>query len=196
MTLQSTTLVEPQVHLWTREEYYKLGEIGLFDQRRVELIEGVIFEMSPMGLPHANGIGQVDYALRSVFGKGWWIRIQLPLALGEHSDPEPDLAVVAGDPSHYKTGHPTMAALIVEVADTSLKYDQEDKASLYAKAGIPDYWILNLNQRRLEVRREPKPDPSQPFGFGYTQIWYFLVGDTVAPLAYPTATIPVVDLLP
>lgn len=127
---------------------------------------------------------------------GYFVSTQCPLDVGELSEPEPDVTVVAGDVRDYKDAHPTTAVLIVEIADTSLAYDRTEKASLYAKAGIADYWILNLMDRQVEVRRDPVADPMQPFGFGYTHVTILAETGFVSPLAMPQAVIAVADLLP
>jgi Uma2 family endonuclease len=189
-------LAEPQVHQWTQDEYYRMAEAGLFDGKHVELIEGRIVEMSPMGSYHRTSVILTGDVLRQVFGQGYFVSTQCPLDLGEKSEPEPDVAVIAGDVRDYKDAHPTTAVLVVEVAEASLTYDRTEKASLYAKAGIQDYWILNLIDRQLETRRTPIVDPTQPFGFGYASATILKEADFAAPLAMPQAKIAVADLLP
>ena len=186
----------PQVHQWTRDEYYKMAEAGLFEGKHVELIEGRIIEMSPMGSAHATGVSLASDRLRSVVGPGFLTRSQMPLDLGDLSEPEPDIAVVAGTARDYTKAHPKVAVLIVEVSESSLDYDRTEKASLYAAAGIPDYWVLNLVDRRLEVRRDPVPDPSELYGFGYKTVMILEAGDFVSLLAAPQSSIAVADLLP
>ncbi len=189
-------LIEPRAHLWTRSEYYRMAEAGLFEGRHVELIEGQVIEMSPMRSQHATAVALVARTLDRIFGKGHFVRWQMPLTAGETSEPEPDVAVIAGDVRDYREAHPTTAVLIVEVADTSLAYDRSEKASLYAKAGIPDYWILNLIDRQLEVRRGPGPDATPSFGFGYADVKVLPSVDSITPLSMPQATVAVSDLLP
>lgn len=186
---------EPQPRRWTRTEYHTLADMGWFRGQRVELIDGRIMVQSPQNWPHASTTDQVAEVLRDTLGAGYWVRMQLPLDLGEPSEPEPDLSAVVGKRVHY-TAHPTTAVLVVEVSDTTLRYDRSQKASLYARAGIDDYWIVNLVDRQLEVRRQPVPDSSQPFGFGYAQETVLTPADFVAPLASPQARIAVADLLP
>jgi Uma2 family endonuclease len=131
-----------------------------------------------------------------VFAEGWIVDSQLPVALDDYSEPEPDAAVVRGDPRDYREGHPTRPALIVEVAESRLAFDRREKASLYARAGITDYWVLNLVDRVVEVHREPVVEDPAPYGFGYRSITRLAPPSTVTPLAAPSAAIPVVDLLP
>jgi Uma2 family endonuclease len=120
----------------------------------------------------------------------------MPVALDDESAPEPDLAVVQGIRGAYRESHPAHAALVVEVADSSLDFDRERKGSLYARAGIQDYWIVNLVDRVLEVYRQPGPDRSAAYGWRYRSVERLALPDAVAPLAFPSARIAVADLLP
>lgn len=173
-----------------------MAEVGLFNGRRVMLIEGEVYTMSPMNEPHARGVVYALNALQAAFGDQFTVRPQLPLELGQASDPEPDLAVVAGPYKSQPRTHPATAVLIVEVADSSLAYDTGDKANLYAAAGITDYWVVDLNHSRLVVFRDPRPDATAPHGHSYYEMIYRAPGDTIAPLAAPTRPVAVVDLLP
>lgn len=196
VTAQRYVTPESKPYRWTREEYYKMGEIGLFDDKRVELIEGEVIEMSPVYSSHATSVTLTGEILREIFGKGWVVREEKLLSLGANSDPEPDIALVAGKIRDFEKAHPSTAALVIEVSDSSLSYDRTRKASLYAKAGIPDYWVLNLFDRQLEVHRRPIADSSAEFGFSYGDKMIFKEGDSVRPLAKPKASIAVADLLP
>ena len=187
------TVVEPTTRRWTREEYYRLAEMGMFHGQRVEFIDGEIIQMPAQKGPHYACISAVQDALREIFGAGCWVRTQAPLHLLGFA-PEPDVAVVVGTRRDY-ADHPESAILIVEVSDTTLTYDRTRKASLYAAAGVPDYWIVNLVARQIEVRREPVPDENTEFGFRYGAMTIVGPGQNVAPLAAPSATIPVDDLL-
>jgi Uma2 family endonuclease len=188
------TLAEPTRRLWTRDEYYRMGEMGLFLGQRVELIEGEIMVFSPQNWPHTSTVARVGEVLQRVLGAGFWVRMQFPLNLST-SDPEPDLSVVAGRLEDY-SDHPTTAVLIVEVSETTLHFDRTRKASLYARAGIADYWIVNLVNNQLEVRRDPRPDPTQPYGHGYASLTTLVPPATVSPLAAPQVSLAVTDLLP
>src|SRR5258706_12147964 len=142
---------------WTREEYERLVAEGFFQpEERLELVDGLIFEMTPQNSWHAAAIQALQEALLPIFGKGYSLRVQMPLALGFDSEPEPDLAVVTGHWRNYRDRHPATAVLVVEVAETTLLHDRERKASLYSRAGIPDYWILNRAGACLEVLRDPQ----------------------------------------
>jgi Uma2 family endonuclease len=186
----------PKRVCWTKHEYYKMAEMGLFDGKHVELIEGDVIEMSPMRPPHRTAVVLTGDRLRGVFGAGYFISVQSPFDAGEPSEPEPDIAVIPGNVRDYKVAHPTTAVLIVEVADTSLQYDRIVKASLYAKAGIKEYWIVNLVDNQVEVYRHPVPMLEQTYGFGYTTVTILKTSDTITPLAAPHMTIAVAELLP
>jgi len=188
-------VLELKTRRWTRDEYYRMGEMGFFQDQRVELLEGEVIEMSPQLSRHAVAIGLAELALRGVFGLACWVRTQLPLHVGTSSAPEPDLAVVKGAPRDFNE-HPATALLVVEVSESTLAYDRTRKASLYARAGIADYWIVNLAERCLEVYREPRADTAQSYGFGYGAFVSRAAGDSVAPLHLPGARIAVADLLP
>jgi Uma2 family endonuclease len=187
---------DPTPRLWTREEYYRLGDLGFFDGQRVELIEGEIVVLSPQKAEHWTNTDRVAELLRSCFGSGYHVRMQGPIDFGPISEPEPDVAVVAGSREQYAAQHPRTAVLIVEVSESRLNYDRTRKASLYARAGIPDYWIVNLVDRQLEVRRDPRPDSSQHYGHGYASVSVFVPPAVVNPLAAPQVSLSVADLLP
>lgn len=191
-----SNLTEPQVHQWTRSEYYKIDTLGLFRERRVELIEGQIIDMSPMGSSHATAVKLVDVALQNTFSAGCFTRCQLPLVLGERSEPQPDVAVIQGQIRDFVDEHPRTAVLVVEVADTSLDYDRDVKGSLYAMAGIPEYWIVNLGDRQLQIYRIPAPSSETVYGYAYTQNSVAPAGDNVQLQQFPRIEIQVADLLP
>jgi Uma2 family endonuclease len=175
---------------FTREEYERLVEQGYFHpEERIELVDGGLYEMTPQSSFHSTGVLLTQSALQPLFKEGFQIRIQMPLALGFDSEPEPDLAVVPGGLRDYVYAHPTTAILIVEVADSSLIHDRKRKASLYARSGIPEYWILNLVRWCLEVYRESKEGV-------YTSRTVLREGDSVSPLSRPEVSIPVASLLP
>ena len=188
---------EPFRRRWSREEYYRMGEAGIFaPDENVELIEGEIYQMAPQGPAHSTVMCSTQELLRHAFGSTFHVRPQLPLSLGLASDPEPDLAGVPGSFRDYRTAHPTTAVLVVEVSDTTLAFDQQAKASLYARAGIPEYWIVNLPEQVVEVHQTPRPDTDQAFQYGYAQITRHGTEDTLTPLAAPEASMAVADLLP
>jgi Uma2 family endonuclease len=181
-----------ETHRWTREEYERLAAKGFFPPgKRVELVEGVIYDMAPQNSPHATALRLSNEDLRTLFpaADGYEIRPQLPLALGEDSEPEPDLAVVSGSILDYRDHHPTTALLVVEIADNSLFHDRERKIPLYASHGIPESWLLNLSRRTLEVYREPSGD-------GYQTRTVLRAGASISPLSRPDRSIRVAELLP
>jgi Uma2 family endonuclease len=185
---------EPQTIKWTKDEYYKLSELGFFDEKRVELIEGEIIEMAAMKSPHITFVMILGDILRELFGDSYYVRTQGTIDFGKKSQPEPDVAVVKGKARDYLDAHPKEAVLIVEVADTTIYKDRNLKTKLYAKNGIEDYWILNLNSRCLEIYRQPKKDST--LGYFYTENLIFTEDDEVSLLAMPDAKIKVADLLP
>jgi len=182
---------------WTRAEYERLIEIGVFRPGEpVELLGGDLMVSEPQGSVHYTAVGLVEDALRAALGSGWLVRSQGPIALDEDSEPEPDVAVTRGTRRDYSREHPSRPALVVEVAESSLTLDRDYRGSLYAQAGIADYWVLNLVARVLEVYRTPIPDPAARFGWRYASTEVLAPGSSAAPLAAPAARIPVSDLLP
>ena len=182
---------------WRRVEYEQLVEKGVFTPGdRVELIDGLLVVAEPQSSPHYAALRLVERALARAFGEGWDVRAQAPIALDDTSEPEPDVAVVRGTLRDYVAAHPADPVLVVEVALTSLDFDREHKASLYARAGRPEYWIVNLVDRVLEVRRDPAPAPSAPYGWDYDTMEAFGATDLVRALAAPAAPIAVAELLP
>ncbi len=179
--------------VFTRKEYYALGDNHFFRDQRVQLIGGVIFQESPMNTPHATAVSLGLAALQAVFGAGHHIRVQLPIDLGLVSEPEPDLAAVIGSPRDYLGAHPKTALLVVEVSDTTIQADTHAKASLYASGGVADYWVVDLTTDRVIVFRAPRPDANARFGHDYGSLAAYGRDDT---LAAPSARVLVSDLLP
>ncbi len=178
-----------QPRKWTREEYDRLIEQGVFQEdERLELIEGEILEMTPQNARHAGTIQLVYEALDAALAEGYCLRVQLPLALGQDSEPEPDVAVVAGRPRDYLGAHPATAALVVEVADSSLAFDRHRKLPLYARHGIPEVWLVNVAEGRLEVFRAPEGD-------GFTEHRVAAHGEQLSSAAL-RGPVAVADLLP
>jgi Uma2 family endonuclease len=171
-------------------------DVGLFRDQRVELIEGVIIQMAAQKNLHVASVTLCADALRAAFGAGYWVRVQSSLDLSPYSVPDPDLAVIQGSPKGATSANPTSALLVIEVSDTTLRYDCHDKASLYARSGILDYWVVNVIDRWLEIRRRSVPDASQRFGAAYADVTRLGPQDFAAPLAMPQARILIEDLLP
>ena len=184
------------VRRWKRTEYARLVDLGAFEGEPLELIGGQLIVAEPQGTSHASSISAVEYAVRAILPPGWIVRTQAPVSLDDESEPEPDVAVVAGRPMDYRETHPTHPALLVEVADASLYFDRHHKGSLYARAAIHDYWIVNVANQVLEVYRDPGPDSSAAYGWRYRSVVSLTRADVVVPLAFPAARISVTDLLP
>jgi Uma2 family endonuclease len=169
----------------TRREYDELVQRGLFANERVELIHGIVVEMSPIGARHADPI---DYLTRHFIrgvGERAVVRVQQPFAAGDDSEPEPDLALVP--PGRYADRHPERAFLVIEVAESSLDYDRETKAPLYASSRVDEYWIVDVDARRVEVH-------DLPTAAGFTRIRHFSDADRLAPAAFDDVTLRVAEL--
>ncbi len=175
---------------WTRTEYEKAIDMGLFHpEARLELLDGEIIEMAAQDSLHSTGVQLVQDTLLYELPRGYVVRVQLPIAIDDGSEPEPDLAVVVGRPRDFLNSHPETATLLVEVAYTTLSYDQNRKLKAYARNNIPEYWILNLSEQQLEVYREP-------VGEAYLSKVVLHAGEMVSPLEEPDISILVDDLLP
>ena len=188
--MSAVTDTTPRVHRLTRARYEQMVDAGIFGpEDRIELLDGDLIERAPQKSKHATTIRLFEQELARVFSEGFDVRAQLPLALGPHSEPEPDLAVVAGSPRDYRDAHPQSALLVVEIAETTLSYDRGRKLAAYARAGIADYWVVDLAGGTIEVCRRPEGDR-------YLDRDTRRGGESVAPLAAPQASIRVDDLLP
>ena len=195
--MASTVDSLPRLRHWKRVEYERLVDLGIFQPgERLELIDGLLLVREPHGSRHAAAIRRVLAALRNALGAAWQIDSQLPIALDDDSEPEPDVAVVPRDTAAYRDAHPSHAVLVVEVADTSYRTDRQDKTSLYARAGIADCWIVDLARDTLEVYRDPEASPTAPYGWRYRTIETLRSPASVEPLIAPGTAIPVADLLP
>jgi Uma2 family endonuclease len=182
---------------WTRVEYDRLIDFGVLQEDEpVELLGGQMIVAEPKGRRHSTAVGLTADALRAAFGAGWVIRVQDPVALDDESEPEPDVVVVPGQHRAYLAAHPERPALVVEVAESSLGFDRRFKSGLYARAGVSDYWIVNVVDDVLEVYRGPVADSGAEFGWRYGSIQTFLPGALISPLCRPDVTVAVADLLP
>jgi Uma2 family endonuclease len=181
------------VRRFTVDEYHRMIETGILGENdRVELVDGWIVHMSPIGPPHMTCVHLVMNALQDKLPDGWIVRSQGPITLAT-SEPEPDVTVVRGKVRDYRDRHPggDVVALVVEVADTSLQFDRLQKGSQYAAAGIPEYWIVNLIDRAVEVYRGPAGGryPAPKIVSADARLELILAGNHVGSLAVP-------DLLP
>jgi len=183
-----------RVRRFTRKEYERMGAQGILGpEERVELLDGEILVMSPHGTRHATVLRLLTKALERIFDEDHDVRTQLPLALGDMSEPEPDIAVVTGSPGDYRHEHPGTAVLVVEVSDTTLATDLGKKAAVYARAGLPKYWVVDLVHEVVEVHREPRPASGS--GWAYEVVKRVKVRGSVSPLAAPKARIRVASFL-
>jgi Uma2 family endonuclease len=199
-TIGTTPLPQTPVPLrpfrWTIADYRKLALTGLFHDKKTMLLDGVLYVMGMPNPPHDEALNLTQEFLRATFPAGHHIRNQQGFEVGAHSDPGPDLAVVTGAIRDYHGRTPTSAVMIVEIADTTLFTDTTTKAELYATAGVPEYWVLDVVGRQLHIFRDPQ---SLPAGLGATAYKTHLtlgLTDSISPLAAPQASIRVSDLLP
>lgn len=187
-----TTEAPFTLRLWTVEEYHQMAEAGIFHpEERVELIAGQIIRMSAKGTAHTAAVRRTAKVLRNLLFNQAEAYTQDPIQLNDFSEPEPDIAVVRHDPLDYADHHPTPSEvyLIIEVADSSLKYDRETKGKAYARSGIADYWVLDVNERKLHVFREPTQD-------GFQSEVILFEEASVSPLQFPALEIALQDMLP
>ena len=179
-------------YLFNRGEYYNLDEQGILGpEERTELIYGrIITRMSPISQPHNIAVRKTSDASETAFGDAFFTAQQMSLRVASGLEPQPDVMVLAGVPDDYATvPRPADVLLLVEVSNTTLSYDRNTKATLYATNGIADYWIVNLQNRTLEVRRQPE-------GGEYVSLRVYREAEAVAPLAAPNFAVRVSDLLP
>ncbi|MFN8526203.1 MAG: Uma2 family endonuclease [Chloroflexota bacterium] len=187
-------MVVPAPRRFSVDEYYRMAEVGILgDDDRVELIEGEIVEMAPVGPAHAGDVdGLTELFVTRLRGRAI-VRVQGPIRLDQHSEPQPDLAILrrpAEQPSGFRASHPSPSdvLLLIEVSDTSLVFDLGTKASLYARSGVVELWVVNLKEESLVVHRKPTDH-------GYSDVTVLRSGDRVAPIALPDLTIDVAELL-
>lgn len=176
-------------HRFSRAQYEQMVDAGVFGpDERLELLDGEVIDMAPQKSRHATAVTLLADTFNSLFSSGYTVRVQLPLRLSDLSMPEPDIAVVPGNPRDYRDAHPACAVLIVEVADTTLAYDRSRKLAAYALAGIQEYWVLDVAGETLEVCRQPQDA-------GYAERRVLKQGETVRPLA-GSGDVAVADILP
>ena len=189
-------LEQPKTHRWSREEFGQMMDLGWFLGKSVELIRGEIMEMPNQKSGHHAGIDKTARRLEKAFGPQTWVRTQAPLALAGDTEPNPDVSVVQGCREDYLEEHPTTALLVVEVSDSTLRYDRSTKGGIFASAQIADYWIVNLVDRQVEICRQPIADKTGEFDFVFSDVRICKVGDSLSPLAKPQIEILAKDLLP
>jgi len=183
--------VQAEKRLFSVTEYYRMAEAGILSEDdRVELIEGEIVIMSPIGSPHSACIDRLTRLLVYGAGEAAIVRVQNPIHLSDYSEPQPDLCLLKPREDFYADHHPTPSdvLIVIEVADTSLAYDQTVKATLYAKAGIAEYWLVDLNHDLITVY-------TQPVNGYYRNSQRFGRGDSLSSAAIPGLTLTVDDML-
>ncbi len=183
--------MELSIHRFTVDEYHSLSETGiLHEDDNVELIEGRIVDMVPIGSKHASCVNRIIELFADKLQKAAIVSSQNPIYLGEHSEPEPDIAVLKRKDDFYRNKHPSSQDifLIIEIADASLEYDKFIKIPLYAKAGIQEVWLINLLENTIETYRSPSID-------GYKIITRISPAETASPLSFPDIIIKAGELL-
>ena len=178
-------------HRFSTKDYYRMAETGVLGpETRVELLDGEIIDMSPIGPSHGAVTKRLNAHFTQCSNDRWLVAVQDPVHLDDHSEPQPDLMLLERTPDFYATKHPRPAdvLLLVEVADTSLAYDRDRKLPAYAAAGIPEVWIVNLGERTIEVYREPSKT-----GFRWSTI--LRVTDRISPMNFRDAEVAVKELL-
>jgi Uma2 family endonuclease len=182
---------EPRTRRFTTDEYHWMGRVGILtEDDRVELIDGEIIELPPIGDRHSASCSKLNRFISGALGDTAIVRIQDPIKLGPHSEPEPDVAVVRARDDFYATGHPVPSdlLLLVEVADTSAGYDRGTKLPLYASVGIPEVWLVDLQGQRVEMHRDPSPE-------GYRAVEVRASGQRVSALLLSQIDLAVDDIL-
>lgn len=183
--MQAHEHVLPAPRGLTRAEYYRMGELGFFRGERVELIHGIVIRMPPIGPRHSARVVRLDeLLLPRLLGRAS-VRVQQPFVAWDESEPEPDVAVVPV--ASYVDRHPDHAFLLIEVAETSLDYDRDTKGPLYAASGVPEYWIVDVVGRAVEVYAEPGTR-------GYARSRRVIVGETLTVGAFPDVVVSVAEL--
>lgn len=178
-------------HRFTVDEYYRMAETGIIKpDARVELLEGEVNDMVPIGPFHAGAAGRLAELFTMIGGNRWHVRSQSPVRIGQDSEPQPDLALVKRRKDFYTGRHPCQedVYLLVEIADSSLSFDRHQKLPVYGKASIPEVWIVNLPERCIEVYRDPHFT-----GFGSQQV--VREDSSVSPSAFPDVVVRVADVL-
>lgn len=179
-------------HLWTVDEYHRMGEVGILHPTdRIELIDGEIIHMAPVGSPHVGSVFALNRLLTRAVPQEVIVSIQSPIQMGDRTEPEPDVALLRGRPDGYRTPPLPSAAdvlLIIEVADSSLRYDREVKLPLYASQGVPEVWIVDLAAQTVVVHRAPEDG-------AYREVTSHGPSETLRAIAFPGIDIPVGEII-
>ena len=179
-------------HRFSVDAYRRMGETGiLLPADRIELVDGEIVEMAPGGSPHVGVVFALNRLFTQATPRGVIVSVQSPIQMGDRSEPQPDLALLRSRPDGYRAP-PLPAAsdvfLIIEVSDTSLRYDREVKLPLYARHGVPEVWIVDLTARAVEIYRKPENET-------YAEFTTLGRGGTLRPLLLPDVGIPVDEIV-
>jgi Uma2 family endonuclease len=183
--------VELKRHRFSRADYHHMAKVGIIrPDARVELIDGEIIEMSPIGRRHKAGVDRANREFTTRLDGRAIVRVQSSVALGGYGEPEPDLTILRYRADYYAESDEALEdiLLIVEVADTSEVYDRQTKGPLYARFGIREYWLVDLNRECITQFRDPAPD-------GYATTRIFRRGESLSPLAFPEVSVPVAAIL-
>jgi Uma2 family endonuclease len=180
---------------WTVDHYFRMSELGFFDDRRVELLNGEIIEVSAQGIPHRLAISKITRLLVAAFDPAqYWVVLQGTVVLSRFSAPNPDFYVLDVPEQKPSIQLPT-PILVIEVSDTTYRKDAGPKLRTYAKTGVPDYWIVNLVKQQVEVYRDPRNLTGRRSGWEYASVRPFVRGESVSPLHRPNATFAVDQVL-
>jgi Uma2 family endonuclease len=193
MTLILDNPAGPHLKRWTKREYFIEVDRGAFRRQNIFLYRGELIEMAPMGSLHRFGIANVTDWLSRVSGSAYRVLIQCPFETPGESVPEPGGAVVTHEQMRRRP-HPDAALFLIEVSDSSLELDRE-KAFEYAAAKVPEYWIVNMPDRCVEIYREPIVDASAILGYRFASHQVFGYGEVIAPLLRPDASVAVASLV-
>ncbi|MDB6022461.1 MAG: putative dioxygenase [Pedosphaera sp.] len=191
MLVEKAPTETEQNHRFSVEEYHRMAEIGIIGPRaRVELLDGQIKDMSPIGPFHSSVVSDLISAFSEAAKGRWRVLSQGPVLLDKNSEPQPDLVLLKPAAHRYRHSHPfpENVYLLIEVSDSTLTIDRKEKLPAYARAGIPEVWIVNLNEAAIEVYREPRFT-------GYGSKTILRAGDKAAPQAFPDAAVDVAELL-
>ena len=194
MAVESTEQIQQApVRCWrfTVDDFMLMGEAGIFPhEARVELIDGEVIELNPIGPPHSGRVMRLNAMIHRVLGDRMLLSVHSPFEFRPSNLPRPDVMLLRPREDYYSTSHPTAAdtLLLIEVADSSLSYDRNTKMPVYAQAGIQEYWIVNLVAMQLLVHRRPVDGK-------YLDVQVLGQSDTIQPIAFPDVTIDVAEIL-
>lgn len=189
------TLIDDEILVrrrrFTVDEYYRMAEAGvLHEDDRVELIDGEVISMSPIGIRHGAAVDRLNELLVLRVTPRATVKVQNPLRIDQHSEPQPDLVVARRREDFYAAGHPRPedTLLVIEVGDSSARFDRVVKAPIYARSGVPEVWLVDLGADEVRVLRAPSDD-------GYADVLVRRRGETVRPAAFPDLVLLVEDVL-